>query len=121
MAMSRWGWLPAQQLLHATDIGSRDDLGAVQTTSPAGGLVLEQMATVRLLTQQLAFTGHLESLRGAAVALHLRHGILISVVRRSPGDLRHLNVLLRTGGLGALVRSRSGGSRTLLRPGGLLR
>src|SRR5690606_20864795 len=51
-----------EQLLHASDVGGRDDLLAVQTTSTARGLVLEQVATVRLLTQQLALAGHLESL-----------------------------------------------------------
>src|SRR5690606_23808346 len=66
---------------HARDarsVGIGDDGLAVEATRHPRGLVLEQVAATRLLAQDLSATGHLESLRGAAVGLRIGHGVLSS-------------------------------------------
>src|SRR5262249_24685561 len=62
-----------QQLFDALAVVGRHLGAAFEPTCPRAGLPLEHVATVRLLTQDLAGSGAPEPLRSAAVGLRLGH------------------------------------------------
>src|SRR6266516_1255158 len=65
----------SQQAARARAIGPGDDDGTAQATLPLRRLLLEDVAEVRLLTDDLAAPRAAQSLRGGTVGLHLRHRV----------------------------------------------
>src|SRR5699024_9733546 len=78
-----------------------------QTAGHPGGLVLQVVAAVGLLSHQLARARHAEALLDSAVGLHLRHGCRSPSCRLSPAGADSAAWTSR-GGRAALVRAGGG-------------
>src|SRR5690606_17870560 len=90
----------AEQLLDLGGVRGGNDLVAREAAREAARLALEQVATARLLTHDLAGPGDPEPLLGAGVRLVLRHWRALLHLARSqvrPGWLVGSKPLVRTG------------------------